>query len=76
MNNRSVIKRIRKIEDIIVLKPREDLVVVWSFGSDDEPHGVMGGHITSLVAFRGKETIEYYAIPYDEEMRVLHARGI
>jgi hypothetical protein len=42
MNNRSVIRRIRKIEDMIVLKPREDLVVVWSFGSDDEPHGKYG----------------------------------
>jgi len=42
LNNRAVIKRIIKIEERIVPKPREDLVVVWSFGSDDEPHGKFG----------------------------------
>ena len=42
MNNRTVIRRIKKIEDIIVPQPKEDLVVVWSFGSEDEPHGKYG----------------------------------
>ena len=42
MNNRTVIRRIKKIEDIIVPHPKEDLVVVWSFGSEDEPHGKYG----------------------------------
>ena len=42
MNNRAVIKRIRKIEERFLPKGKEDLVVVWSFGSSDEPHGKYG----------------------------------
>ena len=42
LNNRAVIRRIRKIEDVIVPQAREDLVLVWSFGSEEEPHGKFG----------------------------------
>jgi hypothetical protein len=42
LNNRAVFKRIRKVEERFLPKVKEDLVVVWSFGSSDEPHGKYG----------------------------------
>ena len=65
MNNRTVIRRIKKIEDIIVPQPREDLVVVWSFGSEDEPHGKYGYR-----KYHNK-TGEVEACTEDEEIELL-----
>lgn len=42
MNVRAIAKRIEKIEEKVAPKPKADLVVVWCFGSDDEPHGKYG----------------------------------
>jgi len=42
LNNRTLLSRIRKIEEKLSLDQREDVVVVWSFGPDDEPHGKFG----------------------------------
>jgi hypothetical protein len=42
LNNRTLLSRIKKIEEKFSLDQREDVVVVWSFGPDDEPHGKFG----------------------------------
>jgi len=42
LNNRAILRRVRKVEERFLPKVKEDLVVVWSFGSSDEPHGKYG----------------------------------
>lgn len=42
MNNRTILSRIKKIEEKYSLNQKQDVVVVWSFGPDDEPHGKFG----------------------------------
>ena len=42
MNNKTIIRRIRRIEAELLLNQKEDVVIVWSFGPDDEPHGKYG----------------------------------
>ena len=42
MNNRAILRRVKKVEERFLPKVKEDLVVVWSFGSSDEPHGKYG----------------------------------
>ena len=42
MNNRAILRRVKKVEERFLPKVKEDLVVVWSFGSEDEPHGKYG----------------------------------
>ena len=42
MSNKTIIRRLRKIEEKLSLGQKEDVVIVWSFGPDDEPHGKYG----------------------------------
>ena len=35
-------KKVEKLEQMLAPKPKVDLVVVWGFGRDDEPHGKYG----------------------------------
>ncbi len=79
MNVRGVLKRIERIEDEIVPKPKDDLVMVWSFGPDDEPHGKYGyrklhlhtGEIESCTEEEELELLReaYDAIPLEARKR-------
>jgi hypothetical protein len=42
LNNRAILRRVKKVEERFSPKVKDDLVVVWSFGSSDEPHGKYG----------------------------------
>lgn len=42
MRNRSLRKRIKKLEDIIAPKPEDDRILVGNCGPSDEPHGKYG----------------------------------
>ena len=42
LSNKTIIRRLRKIEEKLSLNQKEDVVIVWSFGPDDEPHGKYG----------------------------------
>ena len=80
LNNRALRKRIKKIEERITPKPKEDLILVWSFGSPDEPHGKYGYrkyhmNIEETEACTEEEEIEflreaYLRIPRSARKRV------
>jgi hypothetical protein len=42
LSNKTIIRRLRKIEEKLSLNQKDDVVIVWSFGPDDEPHGKYG----------------------------------
>lgn len=42
LNNRTIFRRLRKVEEKLSLEQREDIVIIWSFGSENEPHGKYG----------------------------------
>ena len=42
LNNKTIIRRIRRIEAELSLNQKEGVVIIWSFGPDDEPHGKYG----------------------------------
>lgn len=80
MSNRAIRKRVRKLEERIIPKPKEDLILVWSSGPKDEPHGKYGYrkyHILTgeVEACTEDEEIEllreaYYRIPPKVKKRV------
>ena len=42
LSNKTIIRRLRKIEAKLSSEQKEDVVIVWSFGPEDEPHGKYG----------------------------------
>jgi hypothetical protein len=42
LSNKTIIRRLRRIEEKLAPNQEKDIVIVWSFGSDDEPHGKYG----------------------------------
>jgi len=42
LSNKTVIRRLRRIEEKLSPNQKEDVVIVWSFGPEDEPHGKYG----------------------------------
>ena len=79
MNNRAILRRVRKVEERFLPKVKEDLVVVWSFGSSDEPHGKYGYrklhiHTGEKEACTEEEELEflreaYESIPFNVRKR-------
>ena len=42
MNNKTIIRRLTRVETKLSSEQKEDIVIIWSFGSEDEPHGKYG----------------------------------
>ena len=80
--NRGLRTRVRKIEERVFPKPNDDYILVWSFGSPDEPHGKYGYrkfhiHTEEKEACTEEEEIEflrkaYLRIPDSARKQVNH----
>jgi len=42
LSNKTIFRRLRRIEEKLAPNQENDIVVVWSFGPEDEPHGKYG----------------------------------
>ena len=65
LSDRVIKKRIRKLEERIIPRPEDDLVLVWSSGPKDEPHGKYGYRKYHI------KTGEVEACTEDEEIELL-----
>jgi len=66
-------KEVDKIKEKVALKHRDDLVIIFSFGPDDEPHGKYG--FRKLHVFEEhQQNGKYEACSEEDELRMMRER--